>query len=216
MQLSDIRTRVRERLGLSTSDTAITDAILTQFINTANRKIALMHDWPWLIKTDATWTALTVGQSDYVTSTDVATDVRKTLYLIVDTDYQLVYKQPQDLARYAAYTSGHPAWYTIEGTTFRIAPAPDTAYDVRHVYVAEVATLTNDTDIPEMGATNDEWAIDYLIDYTCLLVAIRLRDAELVKYAKDEWARSDAYLRDEISRTRQLPKVQHRRDIGWT
>ena len=77
-ELSDIRDEVRERLGVSTNDTALSDAILTGLVNAAQRKLSLMHDWPWLIEEDTDWTSLTADQSKYSVTVPVD-EWRKTL-----------------------------------------------------------------------------------------------------------------------------------------
>jgi len=210
MQLSDIRTRVRERLGLSTSDTAVTDAILTEFINAANRKIALMHDWPWLVATDATWTATVAGTDTY----SPATDARKTIYIVVNNEQLLKYKQPQDLARWES-TQGMPGNYTWIGNQIKLSPVPQGVYNIEHLYILEVATMSADGDLPEMATAADQWAVDALIEYAALLTAQRLRDAELIASTKEEWARTVTMLQDEIRRSKQLPTVMRRNDIGW-
>ena len=67
--------------------------------------------------------------------------------------------------------------------------------------------------MPEAAAANDDWAVDALIEYTCVLVAQRLRDKELYRMAQEQWADTVGALRDEIRRTRQNPVPKHR--IDW-
>lgn len=211
MQLSDIRTRVRERLGLSTSDTAVTDTILTQTINAANRKIAVLHDWPWLQSRDTTFTTTTSGKSTYDQgSSEIASNWRKTLYLSVNGDEVLRAKQPQDLVRYSQNT-GVPVFYTNEDDTIILAPTPDSAYDVVHFYIKQVADLSGDTDVPDI----EDWAIDLLIEGAAVLVAKRLRDFDLARSIQEEYALTLDSLRDEVRRTRQPVLPKHRTDIGW-
>lgn len=211
MQLSDIRTRVRERLGLTSADASVSDAILTQFINAANRKLAVMHDWPWLVKTDTTWTATVSGTIAYTP----AADWRKTIYVVMDTDQLLTYKQPQDAARLAG-VQGYPLWYTTKNAKIEVYPKPDAAYTISHVYIAEVADLSNDTDTPEIAsAAAEQWAVDALIEYAALLVAIRLKDYELFQMIREEWARTIAFIQDEVRKSKGYPTPRHRNDIGW-
>lgn len=212
MQLQDIRTRVRERLGMSTNDTAVTNAILTQLINASIRKIDLMHDWPWLVATDATFTTTVAAQASYSqASSEVASNWRKTLFIISGDNYQLIYKQEKDLARFAQI-SGHPSFYTIEGDTIIISPKPDEAYTIRHVYIKTQTALSADTDEP---STHD-WAMDAVIENVAMLTAARLRDKDLYRMMQDQWSDTLVSLRDELRRTRQMPKAQHRSDISWT
>lgn len=211
MQLSDIRTRVRERLGISTNDTALTDAVLTQLINAANRKLAMMHDWPWLVTVDSTWTATVAGTQAYTP----ASDWRKTLYIVSDSDQLLQYKQPQDLVRYGA-NQGYPYFYYTRNGSILLTPTPDAVYTISHVYIAEVAALSLDADRPEIASADaEQWAVDALIEYAALLAAQRLKDTELVMLMEREWGRTLAFLQDEIRKSRGYPTPRHRTDIGW-
>ena len=209
--LTEAQLAVRQHMGLSTSDTAVTDAILAKILFSAQRKINAMHDWPWLHKTDATWTALTVDQTVYVPTTDIAADWRKTLHITVDGSQVLRPKQKQDILRYGDQQSGMPLFYAAEGNEIVIAPAPDTAYTVNHEYIyipAEVTSGATEFEIPE-------WAIDMLISQACIMVARRLRDSEMAKTFADDFAYSYVILKDDVRRTRQLPTPRHRNDIGW-
>lgn len=208
-QLSDIRDEVRERAGIATGDTNVTDAILTGLVNAANRKISLLHDWPWLIQEDADWTALVAGQRKYADTVPVD-EWRKTLFIVVDDDQILRAKQPVDIHRYAQQ-NGFPYFYAVQGTDIYVSPTPDTAYSVLHVYVKETATLVNDTDVVEV----EDWAIDLLIEQAVVLVAKRLRDRDLARQHEEELARTLTSIQDEVRRTRQLPLPMHRTDIGW-
>lgn len=210
MQLTDVRTRVRERLGLSTTDTAVTDAILTQLINAAHRKINLIHDWPWLHKTDATWTATVAGQATYTFAADLASDWRKTLYIVSDTDQVLVPKQKQDLLRYSGQ-NGYPVFYAAEGSEILLAPTPDAVYTIVHEYIYEPADVTSDS----TEFVIYDWAIELLIEGAAVLTAKRLRDPDLARELQQEYALTLKTMEDEVRRTRQLPTPRHRSDIGW-
>lgn len=204
--LTDIRVEVRERLGLSTNDTAITDAILTGLINAANRKISLIHDWPWLVATDATLTATVAGTRIYTP----ASDWRKTLFVIADDDQQLRPKQSQDIWRFKEQ-DGYPMFYSVQGEQMILAPTPDAVYNITHVYIKDVVELSADTDEPDVPL----WAIDLLIDKAAVLGARRLRDDDLRKEMESEFAQTLTTMKDEVRSMRQLPTPQHRTDVGW-
>ena len=208
-QLTAIRTEVRERMGLSTGDTAVTDAILTDLVNAANRKISLYHDWPWLVQDNDDFVATVVGQRKYDVTVP-ADDWRKTLVLVVDGDQVLSPKQPQDIHRYANQT-GFPYFYAISGTDIYLAPTPDAVYTVLHMYVKDPAVLSGDTDVVAV----EDWAIDLLIEQTCVLVAKRLRDDSLARSFQEELSITLESMRDEVRRTRQLPLPRHRTDVAW-
>lgn len=204
--LTDIRVAVRQRLGLSTNDTAISDAILTELVNTALRKISIIHDWPWLVTTDTTLTTTVAGTRIYTP----ASDWRKTQFIIIDEDQQLKPKQPQDIWRYKQST-GLPVFYSIQGDDLILAPTPDAAYDITHVYIKDITELSADTDEPDVPM----WAIDLVIEGAAILGAKRLRDDDLAKEVEREYLKTLKTLQDEVRRTRQLPTPQHRTDIGW-
>lgn len=211
MQLTDLRDRVLERIGLSDGDSSLPDAVGTNLLNAANRQISMMHDWPWQLTVDATWTALTADQVDYVPSTDYATNVRKTLYIVIDGFHELQIKQEQDIARYQTDASSRPQAYTIEGTTIRILPKPDSAYSVRHVYFKTDADLSSDSDEPSIT----DWAIDLLIVTAAQITAGRLNDIDLQRVLNQEYVRLLKSIRDEVRGAKQFPLPKHRNDIGW-
>ncbi len=205
--LTDIRTEVRKRLGMSTTDTAVTDAILTDLVNAANRKLSIIHDWPWLVTTDATLTATVSGTRLYTP----ASNWRKTLFVITNDDQQLKLKQPQDIWRFKEQ-DGPPTSYAIQGGTMILAPTPDAVYTITHVYVKHVTALSGDTDEPDVPM----WAIDLVVEGTAILAAKRMRDDDLAKEVEREYMKTLTTLQDEVRRTRQLPVPQHRTDIGWS
>lgn len=212
MNLTAVTLAVRQHLGLSTSDTAVTDAVIAKLAYAAQRKTNTMLDWPWLHKTDTTWTALTTGQSTYTAASDLASDWRKTLHIFLDTDQPLIPRQKQDILRYLGTSqNARPVFYAAEGNEIIVAPAPDAAYAIRHEYIHEPAEVT-------VGGTEFatyEWAIDLIIDYTSILAARRLRDPELARLMQTSFAETYRGLVDEVRRTRQLPTPRHRTDIGW-
>lgn len=209
-QLSDIRTEVRERMGLSTNDTAVTNAILTDIVNAAQRKLSLVHDWPWLIEEDLDFTAFTIGQRKYAVTVP-HDEWRKTLYIVVDGDTVMTVKQPQDIHRFSADTTGMPRFYAISGTDIYVWPTPDQAYSVLHVYVKDPAVLSADGDTPAI----EDWAIDLLVAQACVLTALRLRDFEMASMFRVEYAQILQTMQDEVRRTRQLPAPRHRNDVSW-
>lgn len=211
-QLQNLRADVRARMGLSTNDTALSNAILTDLINSAQRRFSLVHDWPWLIEEDGDWTTLTIGTNKYPVTTP-EDNWRKTLNIVVDEDQVLQAVQPAEIFRYldSEAERGRPSMYAISGTDIYLAPTPDQAYAVKHVYVKEVTTMSNDTDL----ATVEDWAIDALIELSCVQAAKRLRDFEMARSFTEDYAITIESLRDETRRTRQLIKPRRRTDVAW-
>ena len=48
MQLSEIRSQVRERTGVGVDDPILTNTVITSLINSAIRRMTVKFDWPWL------------------------------------------------------------------------------------------------------------------------------------------------------------------------
>ncbi len=210
--LDNLRAEVRSRMGLSTNDTALSGDRLAELINAAQRKMSLVHDWPWLIEEDTDFTALTIGQQKY--SVTVPNDNwRKTLNIVIDEDQVLRAVQPAEIFRYldSEAERGRPSVYAISGTDIYFAPAPDQAYSVKHVYVKEVTTMSAGSDL----ATVEDWAIDALVDLACVQAAKRLRDFEMARMFMEEYALMIESLRDEVRRTRQPVKPRRRTDVAW-
>tara|TARA_R110000824_G_C15137950_1_gene669727 strand:+ start:832 stop:1359 length:528 start_codon:yes stop_codon:yes gene_type:complete len=173
------------------------------------RKINLMHDWPWLHATDATWTATTTNQAVYTAASDLASNWRKTLYIICN-DEPLSLLQKQEIIEYATQT-GQPRFYAAEGSEIILAPKPDAVYTISHEYIHVPALVTS-------GSSHHviyDWAIDLLVYQTAVLAARRLRDSELRAEMESELSQVLTFARDEVRRTRQLPRPKHRKDVGW-
>lgn len=206
MQLSDIRSRVRERLDIDANDNSITDAVLTELINAAIRKVNLLQDWPWLVTVDTTLTATVAGTRVYTP----ASDWRKTQYIMVDSDQQLRPMQPQAIERHAD-ADGFPRFYAVRGGSLILAPEPDAVYSITHVYIKNETALSANGDEPAAP----DWAIDMYIEYAAVLVARRLRDQGLTRLVEEEFGATYRSMLDEVRRTRQHPTPQHRLDVGW-
>jgi hypothetical protein len=211
MQLQTVRAAVIQEMGISSTDTAITTAVLDKLVYAAQRKIDLIHDWPWLHKTDATWTATVADQAIYTAASDLASDWRKTLFIVIDGDNMLVPKQKQEIKRYANQT-GQPRFFAAEGNEIVLAPTPDAVYTIEHEYIHVPTEVTSGT----AHLISYDWAIDLLIAQTCIMVARRLRDPEMAGMFQRSYDDILETLHDEVRRTRQLPTPRHRADIGWS
>jgi hypothetical protein len=192
MQLSAIRTEVRTRSGLNSSDANFTDAILTTLINASLRQISIAEDWPWL---QVTTTANTVAGTETIS---LAANCRK----VVQMQYEhrdLRYVQFRDRHMYYALT-GYPSVFSESAGSYYIWPTPDAVYTIQYSYYRTTETaLSADGDTPLLP----DWAIDLLISKVCSLVARRNRDKDLENVFYAEYRQVLADIKDDIMRVTQ-------------
>lgn len=191
MQLSQIRSEVRTRLGITATDQALSDTVINALINAAVRRINLLYDWTWLEKSGSkTVTAL----DDVIAN---RTNNVKRMRWVREGDRELIFINYRDFPDYVNIT-GRPLYYTEDEGVFRVIPFPDANYDVTYGYVEAVDTpLSGDTDEPSIA----EYAIDMLIADTCVLVARRMRDRELERVFYAEMSSMVKRMKDEIAET---------------
>lgn len=188
MQLQDIRTEVRTRMGITSTDQSLTDATLNTLINSSLRRINVLFDWPWLEASGSV--TVGAGASTIAARTD---GIRKMRWVRTE-DRELIYLNNRDLQDYYD-TTGRPMYFTEDTGTFRTVPVTDKAYDLTYGYVLAIEpTLTDDTDEPLVL----EYAIDLLVADACVLVARRIRDRELERVFYAELRAMTNRLKDEM------------------
>jgi hypothetical protein len=208
MQLQDIRSEVRIRGGLATSDTALSDSVLNTLINSALRTVTTMYDWPWLVA-QSTPTETTAGTAAYT----IATNFRKIQSIYVGPDdsdppvRKLRYKTPPDVLRFRR-KDGRPAYYTYHQGQLLLAPTPDATYDIDIYYYSYEAVLSSDTDAPLLP----DWAMEMLFEYTLVLAGRRLRDGEMAAMHAQAFSTAMATVIDEIRGTKEWALPRHRQD----
>lgn len=204
MQLSDMRTAVRERAGLDSNDAMVPDTVVTGFINGALRQVAMMQDWDWnwssetintVVGTDTYARAADARKTDVVSNTttgDVLRQVSKRLGL----DYT-------DLGR-----TGPPRYWYVQGGQLVIVPIPDQVYALKHVYVATEPTLVNDTDEPDLP----DWAIDIVLVKAAIMVTARTDNTSQQRLLEQEERDILDSLDDEAKRSRGSVAIDRRTD----
>jgi hypothetical protein len=140
--LTDLIAGVRLRMNSYSTDTRLTDAVITGAINDAIRKITLEHDWFWLVPTPATISTI-AGTKSYSLP---AAHLRTKNLVLTDTGDALVQYPITDLDRVVA--EGRPQIYAIEGSTLYLAPTPDAVYAIQHRYFQTETPLTSGSDTP--------------------------------------------------------------------
>jgi len=159
--LDDIRAGVRLRLGLNSSDPALTDADLLIFVNAAITQLDNLRNWWWNEADDTITTA--DGTSLYA----FFADSRKTQHLSIGDD-TIKFRTKLDLIKYKS-DSGRPRFWTVESGQYRLYPTPDDVYTVDVVYQAEPTALASGSDT----VVWPDWAADAIVLTAAQLAAAK-------------------------------------------
>ena len=175
MTLSEMQTYIRDRLTISSSDTAKTTQITTT-INQARYRLAAEFR---LKETRATL--------DFTAATETVTlpsDVQEILS-IYQGDYVLQPVTDQERAEIAGSTaSGGPQVYTVDGssTTIRVSPLPATTV----VAAATIYYVQRPTALAAAGDTPSELPTEFhdlLCEMACYRIALSEEDFDLARGA---------------------------------
>lgn len=148
MNLSQLRSSVLSRMGLTSGDPLFTSPVLTELVNEAVHVIETEEDWPWL---EAITTHSTTAGTQTLT---VPTDWLRTRNLWIADNDPLVNTGFTDLrARFDATTRAQPTHYSLTADAIYLGPTPDATYTVNHHYIKREPDLTSDTDSPLMPAS---------------------------------------------------------------
>lgn len=159
MELQDIRTNLRDRLGVPDEDGLFTDTVLTRIINRAVQKVAGEWDWVWLEKLEA------IATADGVSQNDVAANWESTVSLHTAPHPHLRMLTVEDMDYFGGEVQGRPKAFTDYGKVIQWYPVPDGVYTFTHRYVAFETELSGDTDEP---LAPEPW-IDAIIEWAAHL-----------------------------------------------
>lgn len=140
MNLGQMRTQLRQRMGLPTSDGYFTDTVLNGYINEALAAVSQENRWPWL---RATTTFNTVaGTANYSPPTD---------WTYVDGigflgEYGLSYLHQEDIDRHVS--DGIPTAWTMDGDIISLRPTPNSVGALTIHYYKMEPELTADGNTP--------------------------------------------------------------------
>lgn len=178
MNLAQIRTAVRTRLGVPEGDTFFTDQALTDLVNEALAAISSEADWPWL-QGSTTFTT-TAGDSEYDTPADWA----QTRSLCIDGYNPMDWIPLTEIRGYQSTEQGVPCAYTVSGDDLILRPAPNGTYTVIHDYIKEETTLVTDADVPYMPS-----GFRYsVVAYATHLAFVRAGDVQRATAAMADYA----------------------------
>jgi len=195
-----IITNARNRVGISSTDGMATDAVMLEMVAAACRRVALMHDWPWLESSETLSTV--IGTTEYTPGATWRTTTR----VSIEGD-DLEYRTPRDLADYLEM-DGRPVLYTVERGKLVLAPNPDAVYSVNHQFIRQEVALATTADSPLVP----DWAIDLPTTIVAHMLAARIKDSGLQRLIEAEITDLIRSLRDETRRARGYPKPKSRRD----
>jgi hypothetical protein len=146
--LVDIRTSLRNRMGVPTSDDFFTNAVLTDAINLALATVEEEHLWPWAERVDP---AAVVTAGTGVVAKPVNWRATRAMFTTLGDELDLV--SVTDLLAYGSTPSGTPEVWADVGSGIQVAPVPGTALNLVHVYYVSPALLVNDIDTPDLPSS---------------------------------------------------------------
>lgn len=157
--LIKMRASVRNRLGVPSSDSFYTDAILTDFINEAVQAYAAEESWPWL-QAETTFVTSPVTPTA-VTGADfnVPADWTRTKSLDIFGFETMVLMPQQDMTQIV--NIGRPLQYCVVNDKIRLRPFPDSVYTIDHEYYKIEPELVNDSDEPLLPNQFRKALVDY-------------------------------------------------------
>src|ERR1700746_2871146 len=144
MILAQLRDAVRMRIGSPENDSFYLDPQLDSLINEALQTISVESEWAWLQKSTTFQTV--TGQRFYTPPTDW----QMTRALSIAGFDALSLLSLQEVRNWPDDIQDLPVYYTITAEQIYLAPAPNTAYTMRHDYIAQEAKLLDDNDAPIM------------------------------------------------------------------
>lgn len=155
--LSDIRTKVRTRIG----DTTYDSSAITNFLNDTQNDIFNQYQLPFmeavqgytLTSGNADITAGNGLPDDFVTALDLMLTGTGYNKLLTPRDVRHVdYEDPD----YEAQAAGTPNEWFKYADTIRVIPEPDRAYTVSLRYYKRPTLLSADADVPSLPAEFEE------------------------------------------------------------
>lgn len=187
MNLGQLRSAVRNRIGVPSTDALFTDSVVNEIVNHALHSIEAEWDWPWL---EASENIPTVnGTAAYAVS---ATWLR-TLEVQYG-DYPPLERWDIAKLRAMGIPAGRPNYFAVYEDKLQLRPVPTAVVTMTHLYIKRENDLTTDADTPLMPATY-HWVIVEYGAYLCYRRSNRLDAAggALAAYTtwRDKWVKQN-------------------------
>lgn len=177
MDLTALRTAVRTRLGVPSTDPQLTDANLTDLVNAANHYLETEWDWPWLETTEDI--ATVIGTA---TITPAAGWMR-TIDLRISNGVVLNRRPIEELDFLASAGTGEPRLWCVAGGTITLFPTPSAVLTLKHRYVRSEPDLASGGDTPLVPASFHS----AIVEYAAHLAYRRTRSDDKAKIALDAY-----------------------------
>ena len=200
--LTTLIARVRNRVNLPAGDARVTDADITDFINSAMHDADEEFDWPWMEAIEQI--NVTAGDNTYPVSNYKGT----TSLTLVDPPsvlYRRTWKWLQRLN--TLEVEGPPRYYTEDIDVIYIYPYPDRAYLIDHRYKTTLTELATGTDEVE----SPDWFDRAIVSKASSYVAQKLRDSEHYQMFEKSYKDQIETAMDRVSRNFEpvIPNVRH-------
>lgn len=143
-------------------DTTVYSSRITNWLNEAQGRVSRMVDVPALHSTGSISTV--AGTAAYSLA---STFLRMDRVYYTDMEWVIYPMDPGDLraTQYPTNQTGRPEQYAIvqSGTDLQFTPIPDGVYSVQYEYWRRPATLTNDSDTPEIPSDYHDILVSYAL-----------------------------------------------------
>lgn len=196
--LADIRLLVLDRMAASTVDAMYDPAIVDRTINATNKRLGREFDWPWLLAISTIAFAAAVN-----TYTLTGLDNFRHIKHLGFENRKIKYISPAEFVASHLDTGPVPSYYTVINNTLYIAATPTAALSVDIVYVVDEGDLLEDDDVPLLPSAYTE----LLVLKTCISLSQRANNPARMGMFKAEYKDALAEARDEVRRTRELPRI---------
>jgi len=203
--LTVLTARVRNRCNLPAADARVTDANLTDFINTAMHDADEEFDWPWMERIEQI--SVTAGDNTYGVTNYKGT----TSLTLVDPPSVLVRKPWKWLQRINDATlQGIPRFYTEDVDVIYIYPYPNAAFTLDHRYKTTLTELAAGSD----AVQSPDWFDRIIVSQASYYVAQKLRDSEHYQMFQKSYKDQIGTASDRVSRNFE-PIVPNTRNDWW-
>lgn len=172
-----VRTKVKERLGIVDNDQRVPDSVINNFIQTVIYRLASSEDWWWLRGT-ASFSTI-VNQRSYTLNADMLK-----LKVVYYQNLPLQARPPEQLVQYELM-AGLPRYYYVSGeNAISLYPVPSEVYNLNYLYYKNEIAIASDVDL---FYTPDRFE-DLIVAMVCGYVARRINDTEKENEFKTEVA----------------------------
>lgn len=204
MDLTTMRTAVRTRIGVPSTDTFFVDATLTDIINEALAAVATERDWPWL--TTSTTFPTVAGTATYTPTSGWT----KTRSLTIDGFDSMEERSLIEIRSIPTTQRGQPSIFAVSGDQIILRTVPDAVYTITHDYVKTEPALSANGDTPLMP-TQFHYAV---VAKASELAHLRQGSLAKAEAQKAEYAAWLVRLNDNLRRTTAPKRIRVRPGSG--